>query len=174
MNGTPRSSGDGHCTDTLNTLLRSELSAVEAYEKAMARLEDQQVLADLHTIRDEHARAGELLRERVTDRGAEPSDRTGPWSTVAAAVAGTSGMISPTTALWALCQGEQHAINEYEDALKHDGLDADGKQAIRRELLPLLRKHVDELNRLMGGSDASGACRSPGTLDENQNGQMPL
>jgi hypothetical protein len=174
MKDTPREASNSHCTETLNNLLRSEMSAVEAYEKAMARLEDQQVLADLQTIRDEHARAGELLRERVTDRGAEPSDPTGPWSTVAAAVAGTSGMISPTTALWALCQGEQHAINEYEDALHHDGLDAGGKQAIRRELLPLLRKHIDELNRLMGGSDASGASRAPGPLDEGHTGQMPL
>ena len=141
-------------SETLNNLLRSEMSAVEAYDRAMARLEDQQVLADLQTIRDEHARAVDLLREQVTDLGAEPCDCTGPWSTVAAAVTGVSGntgAISPATALWALCQGEERAVNEYEDALKHDGLTADGKQAIRLELLPRLRRHLDELNRLMGG-----------------------
>jgi hypothetical protein len=138
-------------SDSLHVLLRNELAAVEAYEKAMACLEDEQVLADLQTIRDDHARAADLLRGEVEDRGDDPPVSPGPWSTVAAAVAGADGAISPTTALWALCQGEEHAINECKNALEHDGLSAECKQAIRLELLPQQRRHLDELNRLMGG-----------------------
>jgi len=137
--------------ESLRNVLRCEMSAVEAYDKAMTRLEDEQVLADLQSIRDEHARAVEVLRVHVADMGVAQPNCTGPWTTVAAAVTGTAGMISPTTALWALCQGEQHAVNEYESILRNDGLSTEGKQAIRVELLPRCRRHLDELNRLMGG-----------------------
>jgi uncharacterized protein DUF2383 len=137
--------------ETITNLLRGELAAVAAYDKAMARLEDQTVLADLQTIRDEHARAVEILRAQAADIGAEAPDSSGPWTTVAAAVTGADGMISPSTALWALCQGEEHAADEYQTALKHNGLTTEGKQAIRVEILPRCQKHLDELNRLMGG-----------------------
>jgi len=144
------SSDDQEC-ETLNILLLSELAAVEAYERTMSHIEDQQVLADLEKIRDEHVRAVTALRSLVLDRGDVPPKCTGPWSTVAVAVNGTAGMISPTTALWALCQGEEHAINEYEEALHHDGLSVPSKQLIRLELLPRNRSHLEGLNRLMGG-----------------------
>ena len=96
MTDHPLQSNEGH--ETLNTLLRNELAAVEAYEKAMSRLEDEHVLADLQTIRDDHANAADLLRGEVEDLGDDPPDSPGPWSTVCAAVAGTAGAISPTTA----------------------------------------------------------------------------
>lgn len=144
------STDDREC-ETLNILLLSELAAVEAYERTMSHLEDQQVLADLERIRDEHARAVTALRSLVLGRGEVPPKCTGPWSTVAVAVNGTAGIISPTTALWALCQGEEHAINEYEEALNHDGLTTPSRHMIRIELLPRNRRHLEELNRLMGG-----------------------
>jgi hypothetical protein len=157
---TTNSNGSRHVKDhsidhqeceTLNILLLSELAAVEAYERILSHIEDQQVLADLEKIRDEHARAATALRSLVLDRSEEPRKCTGPWSTVSVAVNGTAGIISPTTALWALCQGEQHAINEYEAALSHEGLTAPSKHMIRIELLPRNRRHLEELNRLMGG-----------------------
>jgi hypothetical protein len=161
MNKTPRNSrdnrenGDGksekHEAEALKTLLLSEMAAVEAYETAMSRLRDHHVLAGLEKIRDEHGRAVTALRSHGTGPDARPRESAGPWSTVAVAVNGTAGIISTTTALWALCQGEERAINEYENALAHDGLSAESKQLIRIELLPRARRHLDELNRLMGG-----------------------
>jgi Domain of unknown function (DUF2383) len=148
---TDRSHHPNEENETLNTLLRNEMAAVEAYEKAMSRLEDEQVLADLQKIRDDHAHAAEMLLGEAEDRGDDPPENPGPWSTVCAAVNGAAEAISPTTALWALCQGEEHAINEYKNALEHDGLSAECKQAIRLELMPQNRRHLDDLNRLMGG-----------------------
>jgi rubrerythrin len=142
----------GGCdTDALNALLRGELSAVETYDQAAAKFEDQKVLADLRKIRDEHARAAGALREKVVRFGAEPSEGSGPWGAVAAAVTGAAKALGPSTALSALRQGEEHGINEYEDALKNDGVHPDCKDLIRTDLLPKCRGHVEELNRLMGG-----------------------
>jgi hypothetical protein len=161
MNRTPhnphdnRENGDGksetHEAVALKTLLRIEMAAVDVYENAMARLKHHHVRADLEKIRDEHARAVTALRSHGTGPDGQPVPGMCPWSTVAVAVNGTAGIISATTALWALYQGEERAVKEYETALQHNGLSAESKQMIRLELLPRARRHLDELKRLMSG-----------------------
>jgi len=142
----------GACdTDTLNCLLRGQLSAVETYDRAMEKLEDQHVLADLHRIREEHARAASLLREKVIQFGGMPVESPGPWSAFTAVTTDAGQGIGPATALCALRQGEEHVINEDEDSLKHEDVNAECKNLIRTELLPNGRNQVAELNRLMGG-----------------------
>ncbi len=136
--------------DALNALLRGELSAVETYDLAMGRFEDQHVLADIQRIREEHARAVVLLREQVTRSGGAPPAAPGPWSAFAALVGDAPGAVNPAPALSALRQGEEHGVNGYEDALKNDAIDAGCKDLIRAELLPRGRRHVVELNRLLG------------------------
>jgi hypothetical protein len=137
--------------DTLNSLLRCQLAAVETYDQAMHKFDDSHVLADLQTIRQEHIDAEILLREKVLQSGGEPVETSGPWGACAAAISGEANVIGPATALAALRQGEEHAINEFEDTLKHENVNLDCKNLIRTNLLPISRKHVAELNRLMGG-----------------------
>ncbi len=138
-------------TDALNSLLRGELSAVETYDQAMDKFEDQHILADLHKMRERHAHAVLLLREKVARFGGEPPEGSGPWGAFAAAITGTAKVFGPATALSALRQGEEHGINEYEDALKNEDVNPECKDMIRADLLPKCRGHVEELNRLMGG-----------------------
>jgi hypothetical protein len=138
-------------TDALNALLRGELAAVETYDQAMGRFEDQHVLADLQKIREEHARAAGLLQEKVTRFGGEPPATPGPWCACHALVTDESGSINPAPALTALRQGEEHGINGYEEALKNEGVNPECKELIRVDLLPASRVHVEELNRLLGG-----------------------
>jgi len=143
---------DANCdTDTLNTLLLGELAAVETYDQAMEKLEDQHILADLERFREEHAQAVRVLREQIANHGGEPAECTGPWGAFAAVVATMTHDASPATALLALRQGEEHGINGYEDALGNEAVAFECKEAIRAELLPRLHGHVDELNRLVGG-----------------------
>ena len=75
---TAPSSHDANC-DTINTLLLGELAAVETYDQAMEKLEDQHILADLERFREEHARAVRVLREQIVNHGGEPVECTGPW-----------------------------------------------------------------------------------------------
>jgi hypothetical protein len=137
--------------DTLNSLLRCQLAAIETYDRAINKLEDQHVLADLQAIREEHLLAETLLREVVLELGGEPVDASEPWSACSAAITGAEKVIGPATALAALKQGEEHSINEFEDSLKHENMNVESKNLIRSNLLPTSRKHVAELNRLMGG-----------------------
>ena len=132
-------------TDALKTLLRCELSAVETYDRAITKFEDQHTLADLEHIREDHAHAVVRLRERVSHFGGEQVESPGPWPAFAA----SEGKCA--LGLAALRQGEQHTINEYEVALKNEHVNPECKEMIRGELLPNDKVHVEKLDRLMGG-----------------------
>lgn len=137
--------------EMLNSLLGYQQAAVETYDQALHKLEDPHVLADLHMIREEHAQAETLLRKKVQELGGKPVEASGAWGACAAAITSEENTIGVATALAALRQGEEHSINEFEDTLNQKDMNPDSKNLIRSQLLPASRKHVAELNRLMGG-----------------------
>jgi hypothetical protein len=137
--------------ETLNSLLRGQLAAVETYDRAINKFEDPHLLSDLQTIREEHLQGEILLREKVIQLGGEPVESSEPWGACTAAITGSEKVVGPATALAALRQGEEQSINEFEDSLKHENMNLECKNLIRTNLLPTGRKHVAELNRLMGG-----------------------
>jgi hypothetical protein len=151
MNAANRSENEMPDVDAINTLLRRQLAAVETYDRALIRFEDPRVLADLETIREDHIKAEILLREKVLQMGGEPVDVAEPWVSCASALSGDTKVAGSATALDALRQAEEYSINELEDTLKHENINFDCKDLIRISLLPTNRKHVAELNRLMGG-----------------------
>jgi len=142
-----------HDTDALNGLLRGERAAVETYNLAVARLDDQLVIADLQKIREEHHRAVRALLDHLVEAGGHPTNAASVWDAFASAVSGAAPVIGPTTALAALQQGEEHLLAEYEAALENEALHPDCHRLIRTDLLAACRKHVEELNRLLGGMD---------------------
>src|SRR5215204_3604079 len=94
-------------TDALNCLLRCELSARETYTLAVAKLDDNELIAELQKIREEHGRAVRTLLDHVVEAGGKPASSAGVWDAFASVV--TDGpVIAPTTALAALRQGEEH------------------------------------------------------------------
>jgi hypothetical protein len=137
--------------EMFNSLLRCELTAAETYDQAINRFEDERILADLQTIQEEHLQAEILLREKVLALGGEPVEVSQPWSTCAAAMSSATNSTGPATTLAALRQGEEHSINAFEDLLKQEHVNLECQNLIRATLLPAGRKHVAELNRLMGG-----------------------
>jgi hypothetical protein len=137
-------------TDGLNALLRGEMAAVEAYTQALGRFDDPMVIADLQKLRDEHNRAVRQLRDRVIGFGGRPIGSPGPWAAFAADDTADK-VIGPATALAALRQGEEHSINEYEAALENEDIHPECQNLLRTDLLPACRKHVEDLNRLLGG-----------------------
>jgi len=138
-------------TDTLNSLLRGEMAAVETYTQAMGKFDDLTVIADLQKIRDEHSRAVRVLRDHVVEFGGHPAESTGPWGAFTAAVTTSAKAIGPATVLAALRQGEEYGISEYETALENEHIHPECQRAIRTDLLSACRRHIDELNRLLGG-----------------------
>lgn len=137
--------------ETLNSLLRGEMSAIETYRQAIAKLESDAApgAPELHGLLRDHRDASDSLWHHIEGHGDRPSAGSGPWGAFAKAVEGTAKLFGNTAALKALKEGEEHGLKEYQEALGDEHLPADCKQLIRDRLLPRQREHIALLDRLM-------------------------
>ena len=136
------------CIDVCNSLLRGELSAIETYNQALEKFDSDLERSALVSIQNDHQHSASRLREHLVDMGAEPATDSGVWGTFAKAVEGTAKLLGESPALTALQQGEEHGIDEYEEALRNTGVMDEIKTVIRQQLLPPLSEHVAALDRL--------------------------
>lgn len=138
--------------DSLNSLLRGEISAVDTYEQALRKFDAPEEAATakaLKQIRDEHSQAVGVLTDRVKGLGGKPSEGAGVWGVFAGTVTAGAKLIGPVTAMAALKQGEEHGIAQYEKTLENKELSTEGNYLIQSDLLPRCRKHVAALNTLI-------------------------
>lgn len=134
--------------DALNSLLRGELSAVETYERALESFRDHPAAnVKLRTIRNEHAEAVRVLKDRVRHYGGTPAEGSGAWGALAGAVTGTAKAIGPATTLSALQRGEEVGITDYRKALD-GGVPPDCRDAILNDLMPRCEEHIAYLDDL--------------------------
>lgn len=131
-------------------LVRDELSAVETYKQAMAKVG---MLtpggAELQRIEREHEEAANLLRERLARRGDKPPSGSGLRGAWSMAVERTAKMFGGKAAVRVLKAGERHGLRDYEKALKDEALDPEVKTLIRTKLLPRTRAHIPVLDRVL-------------------------
>jgi uncharacterized protein (TIGR02284 family) len=137
-------------TNTLNSLLRGEMSAIETYRQAIEKLGDvhDPLVEVLRAMQRDHRDASEALWKHVEQHGGKPSEGSGPWGAFAKAVEGTAKMLGNAAALKALKEGEEHGLKDYEDALNDKNLPADC-QALIRGLIPQQRTHITTLDGLI-------------------------
>jgi hypothetical protein len=135
-------------TETLQTLLNGELAAVETYTQVMSTFDDEIVIADLQKIRDEHRRSVRELRDHIVGLGLRPA---GSGISNPQTVRAPANIVGPAMVLAMLRQGEEQGITGYEAALESEGIHPDCLRTIRCALLPACRRHVEQLNLLLGG-----------------------
>ena len=135
--------------DTLNSLLRGELSAIETYKQALAKDGDNISPGELRRIHDEHRQAATILADHIQQHGGQPDRTSGAWGSFAKAVEGTAKLFGNAAALKALKEGEEHGIKEYQEALTKRELPGDCAVLIESKLLPNAMAHVPALDRLM-------------------------
>lgn len=136
-------------TETCNSLLRGELSAIETYTQAIGKFADHSDGSLLDRIRAEHEAAAASLRAIVGEGGEEPATGSGPWGAFATAVEGAATLLGESPALAVLQKGEEHGISEYEEALAAKDVDESVKHLIRDKLLPAQRNHIAALKQCM-------------------------
>lgn len=120
--------------DTLNSLLRGEISAVETYDQALEKLDDDAaVSSQLRECRSSHEERVDILRREVTRLGGEPSDESGAWGTFAKLVEGSAKTFGKAAAIAALEEGEDHGLKQYRDELPK--LDGSTRSQLERQLL---------------------------------------
>jgi bacterioferritin (cytochrome b1) len=134
--------------DVLNSLLRGEISAQEAHEKALALAGDMtaEEAAELKRISAEHTRTAEVLRTEIFRLGGTPASSGGAWGAFAKAFQASANLLGVTTAFASLCEGEEHGLKEYQEAL--EVATGPTKELLQELLVPNQRNHIAALSAI--------------------------
>lgn len=119
--------------ETLNSLMRGELAAVETYRHAIARL-GSTAPDELGTCLRSHDQRATRLAEHLTLAGGTPVSGSGLWGAFARVVEAGAALIGPRALFAALEEGEDQGLTDYRAAL--DRIDAAGVALLRGDLLP--------------------------------------
>jgi uncharacterized protein (TIGR02284 family) len=143
--------------DTIDKLLKDELSATQTYQQALDKFQEDSSIGDagyLKPIYEDHKEAVSTLQEQIRQLGGTPSEDSGAWGTWSEIVQGGANMLGKKTALKALQEGEKNGIDDYEEALQDTELPSDIRSLIETKLLPAQQSHIRTLERLLDAEAA--------------------
>jgi len=128
-------------TDGLNALLRGELSAVIAYQRALRSAEGRAAVDATEILRfaSEHQRTVTALQGAVREMGGVPASEAGTW--------GAFALLRDTASVRELLDGEEAGLKMYEAA--NGVLAGDARDLVTLELIPRQRKHIAELSAII-------------------------
>ena len=141
-----------HIIETLDKLLKDELSATETYQQTLDILREGAELGDsvaLMPIYEHHKEAVSSLQAEIRQLGGTPAEDSGAWGTWAKIVLGGADLLGKEGVLKALQEGEKNGAGDYEEALRITGLPADIRNLIKTNLLPAQQAHIGTLDRLL-------------------------
>lgn len=134
MNRTTSSSTiDDRSIDTLNSLLKGEISATETYRQAIEKLDDQRLLP-LQDNLECHGRRVIALSTRISAMGGKPAQGSGLWGAFARLVEGGAKVFGKDAAIAALEEGEDRGLADYRKCLTD--LDPVSRRLVEDELFP--------------------------------------
>lgn len=124
-------------TEGLNALLRGELAAVNAYQRALRSAEGRAAVdaAEILRFASEHQRTVAALQVAVREMGGVPASEAGTW--------GAFALLRDTATVRELLAGEEAGLKMYEAA--NGILDGDARELVTLELIPRQKKHIAEL-----------------------------
>src|SRR5437763_16680602 len=99
--------------DSLNELLRGEISAVETYRQAIEKLGGSATRRQLEDCRRSHEGRVAKLRDHVARLGGEPAKESGAWGAFARLFEGGAKVFGERAAVAALEEGEDHGLKLY-------------------------------------------------------------
>lgn len=132
--------------EKLNSFLRGELSAVETYEQAIAKVDDPQIKSVLTKLQASHSDRVKKLQSKIAGAGGTPDTDSGAWGSFAKLVEGSAKAFGSKAAITALEEGEDHGRNDYQRDL--DELTPPIRAWIEREILPAQLATHDALSRI--------------------------
>lgn len=131
--------------DTLNSFLRGELSAVETYNQAIAKMGDNPIAALAENM-DCHQLRVEALRREIISLGGKPDETSGAWGAFTELVEGGAALFGRTPALAALEAGEDRGLAQYrKDITKLTG---SARLFIETEIITAQHRTHDRMSRV--------------------------
>lgn len=100
--------------EALDRLLRGELSAVEAYARALQSV-DTWLRPHLRKLQESHRIRSEQIRNRIELFGGDASESSGIWGAFARLFETGATLLGDQKTLEALEVGELHGLREYRD-----------------------------------------------------------
>jgi bacterioferritin (cytochrome b1) len=126
---------------SLNALLRGELAAVNAYQRALRSSESRDTVdaAEILRFASEHQRTVAALQGVVRDLGGMPASE--------AATSGAFALLRDTATIRELLAGEESGLQMFEAV--SGSLGGDVQDLVTLELIPRQRKHISELSAIL-------------------------
>lgn len=126
--------------DSLNDLLKGEISAVETYRQALEKVNEPSLRPLLVDNSRSHQERVGTLRNIIIQLGGTPAQSSGTWGGFAKLVEGGAKAFGLKAALAALEEGEDHGLRLYKREI--DNLDFSTRAVVESELLPAqMRSH---------------------------------
>jgi hypothetical protein len=125
----------------LNTLLRGELAAVNAYQHALRSAKTGSTANGTEILRfaSEHQRTVAALQGAVRELGGVPASE--------AATCGAFALLTDTASIRELLHGERWSLASYETA--SGSLDGDAHDLVTLELIPRQRTNISKLSAIL-------------------------
>ena len=125
----------------LIALLRGELAAVHAYQRALRSAEGRATVdaAEILRFASEHQRTVAALQGAVREAGGTPA--------ISAEPSGAFSHLRDTATVSELLSGEELTLQLYETAI--EGLEGNARDLVAMELIPRQRKHIAELSAIL-------------------------
>lgn len=134
----------------LNSVLKGEEIAVQAYERFIRNLHDQQVLQKFEKIKQDHKNHCDIISARIQDLGGQPNNGTGAagiMSNIKMAVKEKITDRGPAEILKEAYDGEDKGITMVEEIIKGD-LDSES-HAMMKDILSTDHQHLREMAKMI-------------------------
>lgn len=133
----------------VDELIRGEISAVESFRTVLPRIKDSSERTALEQMLQDHVQAVDKLKRFAEPKFEAKAETSGPWGAFTKAFAGGASFFGDKAALTALKVGEQHGINEYQEAVNDNSINQEVRALIQTELLPNQERHLQTINQYM-------------------------
>lgn len=130
--------------DSLLSQYRGELSAIEAYDRALQKFAGQTEEAELLRLREDHLGAVRRLGAIIRQHGGVEPESSGAWGSLAAGLESLASIVNDEVPLRVLHRGETVGYEGYAKLLSDPSLADD----VVQELQILLDHSQDHLGRL--------------------------
>lgn len=142
--------------NTIEKLLKDELSATETYQRALNELNfpgGQFMTNSITPMLGDHKAAVSSLQEHIVKLGGTPTKTAGTWGKWPELVLENAALSGKKSALKVLLDGEKNGEIHYTECLKDPTLSADFRTLVQTKLLPNQQNHIRSLDRVMGSID---------------------
>jgi len=134
--------------EALNRILRGEISAVEAYNQILEKINTEPEKTRLMEFKKFHEEQVQHWKQQVKSRGVEPDTDSGPWGYVVKTFVGAAKILGENPTLAVLEQGEDYGLSEYRELLENKQVSHTHKEYVKNIAIPNLELHINSMKSL--------------------------